>query len=108
VDCYDLESGQILFWDEESLADGASDEVWKRSFKIIAATLSDWLETWLESPSQEEADRVAMEGHLMEGLRSSLEHWRSLTPAERAQMGLPETGWEKALFGHLGVDLDSL
>jgi hypothetical protein len=31
-----------------------------------------------------------------------------MTPEQRAEMGLPEEGWEKELFGHLGVDLEGL
>ena len=45
---------------------------------------------------------------LVEGLKTSLEYWRSLTPEERTEFGLPEVGWEYGLFGHLGVDLDDL
>ncbi|MDX1486065.1 MAG: hypothetical protein R3229_16460 [Alphaproteobacteria bacterium] len=29
-------------------------------------------------------------------------------PGERAEMGLPEEGWEEELFGHLGIDLGKL
>lgn len=28
ADCYDLRSGQIILWDEESFADGPSDRIW--------------------------------------------------------------------------------
>ena len=31
-DCIDLNGGEVIFWDEEELANGASDKVWTRSF----------------------------------------------------------------------------
>jgi hypothetical protein len=49
-----------------------------------------------------------MEALALESLRRSLAHWRAMTPEQRAEMGLPEEGWEKELFGHLGVDLEGL
>ncbi len=48
--------------------------------------------------------KTAMENQI----RQSLNRWRAKTPAERAAEGLPETGWEQVLFGHLGLDLDKL
>lgn len=49
-----------------------------------------------------------MEEHMLEHLRSSIAHWRAMSPEERAAMGLPEEGWEEELFGHLGIDLKKL
>ena len=45
---------------------------------------------------------------MLSGLRSTIAYWRAMTPEERATYGLPATGWEQELFGHLGVDLSRL
>lgn len=107
-DCIDVQSGEIIFWDEEELADGASDKVWKRSFKPDAPDLGGWFERWLGSPSPEQRMKDLMQKGTTDAIRQSLAHWRAKTPAERAAFGLPEKGWEQVLFGHLGIDLTKL
>lgn len=103
--CVDVGSGAVIFWDEEELASGTSDNVWKRSFKPEAPDLAAWLEKWLGTPSPEDRMKAMMEKAKLDSLRQSLAYWRAKSPAERAAFGLPETGWEEKLFGHLGIDL---
>jgi hypothetical protein len=107
-DCLDINTGQMVFWDEEDLADGASDKVWKRSFKPGAPDIATWFEGWVRTPSPEERMRATMQDAHLNAIRTSLAHWRAKTPAERAKFGLPEIGWEQKLFGHLGIDLSKL
>jgi hypothetical protein len=107
-DCVDVNTGAVIFWDEEELADGGSDKVWKRSFKPEAPDLAAWFEKWLGTPSPEDKMKAMMEKAKLDAMRTTLAHWRAKTPAERAAFGLPETGWEEKLFGHLGIDLSKL
>ena len=107
-DCIDVNTGEVIFWDEEILADGASDKVWKRSFKLDAPDLGNWFERWLDTPSPEKRTKDLIQQAMLDGIRQSLAHWRAKTPEERAAFGLPEAGWEEALFGHLGIDLSKL
>ena len=106
--CIEVDSGKVVFWDEEELADGVSDKVWKRSFKSDAPDLGAWFERWLGTISPEQRMKAMMQKARLDSLRRSLAHWRAMTPQERAAFGLPETGWEQALFGHLGIDLSEL
>jgi hypothetical protein len=106
--CVDVDSGAVVFWDEEELAAGASDKVWKRSFKPEAPDVATWLERWLGSPSPEQQTKHLLQKAMLDSIRVTLAHWRSKTPEERAAYGLPEKGWEEKLFGHLGVDLSKL
>ncbi len=108
VDCYDLKSGWIIFWDEESLADGPGDRVWKRSFRKEAESLGAWLEDWLSRPPRGEQINQELEAALRENMKTTLAYWRAKSPEERAEFGLPEEGWEEELFGHLGIDLKDL
>lgn len=107
-DCIDIGTGEIIYWDEEELADGPSDKVWRRSFKPDAPDLGAWLERWVGKPSPEEAQRAMMENAMLSSLRPTIAYWRAKTPEERKAFGLPETGWEQAMFGHLGIDLSGL
>lgn len=106
--CVDATGGAVIFWDEEELADGASDRVWRRSFKPAAPDLATWFEAWVDSPSPYEVQRAAIQDATLDGLRATINYWRARTPEERAAFGLPEVGWEAELFGHLGVDLSQL
>ena len=107
-DCIDLRTGAIVLWDEEELADGVSDKVWKRSFKKDAPDLGAWFARWLDTKSPAEGMRDMMQESMLNGMRQTLAYWRAKTPEERAAFGLPEAGWEQALFGHLGIDLSKL
>jgi SMI1 / KNR4 family (SUKH-1) len=106
--CINRNSGGLVFWDIEELASGGSDKVWKKSFEAEAPDLSAWLEAWLNRPSPEEKTRDLIQQGMNSAIKQSLEYWRSKTPEERAKYGLPETGWEEKLFGHLGIDLTKL
>jgi hypothetical protein len=107
-DCIDIETNKIVFWDEEELADGASDKVWNRSFKAEAPDLATWFDRWLGTLSPEQRMQAQMQNAMLNTIRDQLKIWRAKTHAERAKAGLPETGWEQVLFGHLGIDLSKL
>lgn len=107
-DCIHIQTGEIVLWDEEELAEGGSDKIWRKSFKPDAAHLAAWFERWLGTKSPELQMKDQMEEAMMNGMRESLAYWRAKSPEERAAFGLPETGWEKELFGHLGIDLSKL
>ena len=108
ADCIDLDSGHIVYWDSELAAERPGDKRWTESFTVVAESLEALLQAWLESPSPREASAAAMNEILLDGLGTSMEYWRSMTPEERAEHGLPDVGREQELFGHLGVDLDDL
>ena len=104
ADCLDLDTGGIVFWDEESLA----DIPWPNSFKPAADNLGAWLEDWLASPPLADQVTDTIDEGLRENMRQTLAHWRAMTPEQRAEYGLSEDGWEEQLFGHLGIDLKGL
>lgn len=108
ADCYDLESGRIVYWDEEVLAEGPGDEIWEASFAAVAESLAAWLQAWISAQPLAEKHEQDMADFKLAEIKRSLGYWRSMTPEQRADYGLPEDGWEEALFGHLGVDLKSL
>jgi len=107
--CYDLETGKIVCWDQEELMDEESEaEAWDRSFKPWADSLADWLEKWLgEQPMSEQvAEQHRM--HRIEIARTAVEGLRGMTQAERAEMGLPDEGWEEMVCRNHGADPDEV
>jgi len=103
--CYDLETGSIICWDQEEFMDeDFESEAWDRSFKPWADNLADWLEKWLgEKPMSEQVDEQHKR-HRLEIARNAIEALRGMTPAERAEMGLPDEGWEEMVCRNHGAD----
>lgn len=110
--CYDLDSGRIVCWDREELPDEdaeaeeaeAAGEAWARSFKPWADSLADWLEAWLAQPPLAEQLAAQHESGLIENVRIAIAALRDMTPEQRAEMGLPEEGWEEQVCWNHGVD----
>ncbi len=116
ADCYDTRTGAIVYWDEESLAGGPDDAVWHRAFRPAAESLAGYLESWLATAPPRNGRYVAaaeagfpgLAGDIdmatVEHLRRSLAIVGGQSAAERAAIGLPETGWEEAMCELIGVD----
>ncbi len=115
-DCYNVKTGEIVFWDEETLLDGLSDSVWKGSFKKAARSLSAYLEAWLETAPPKSNERyvnaadvgipdsdVVIEMWTINHLRRSIEMLRQ-SPENRRMCGLPKKGWEEELCKAQGLD----
>lgn len=115
-DCYNVTTGEIVFWDEETLLDGPSDGVWKRSFKKTADSLSAYLEAWLETAPPKSNERyvkaadvgfpdsdVVIDMWTVNHLRRSIETVRQ-SPEHREACALPEEGWEEELCKAQGLD----
>lgn len=103
--CYDLETGRIVCWDREELVDEeAEEEAWGRSFKPWADSLADWLEQWLGAKpvGEQVADQYARA--VIDRARAAVEACHAMTPEQRADMGLPEEGWEEQVCRNHGAD----
>jgi hypothetical protein len=49
--CINRETGTLIYWDAEELAEGYSNKHWLRSFKHEADSLEAWMSEWLEKPA---------------------------------------------------------
>ena len=103
--CLDCETGKVMFWGEEGLARSESGQNGKHSFTEVAPTFSAWFAAWVDTLSPEQRAYRMMQDAMINGLRTTIAHWRNKTPDERRAFGLPEYGWEEKLFGHTGIDL---
>jgi hypothetical protein len=104
ADCYNLKTGEIVYWDEESLADGPDDRTWQQSFRAEAKSLADWLEAWLGKPTAAERERQMMREASLTHLRKVLPELRRMTPGERAEMGIEGDDWEAEMCRRMGVE----
>lgn len=104
--CLDVKTGEIVDWDPEELSEWSSDARWQRSFKPSAPSLEAWLATWLDARPAHEVLQERVNASLIEQARQSRAAIAAKTPAERAAMGLPEVGWEKIVWGGLGLEDD--
>jgi hypothetical protein len=100
------EDGQIIDWDPEELAEEAGPRGWQRSFKPAAPSIRDWLEAWVGSRPHHEVLQERLNATMIEQARKSRAAIAAKTPEERRAMGLPEVGWERVVWGGLGLEED--
>ena len=104
-DCYDLGTGRIVRWDPEELLDeDAPHLAWERSFAPLADNLAIWLENWLAQVPLGERLAAQYENAALDNARRALEICREMPAGKRAELGLPEDGWEVQLCRNHGVD----
>ncbi len=95
-DTIDLDTGAVIAWDVE--------EAWSRAFHEVAPSLDAYLEAWLGAPTAHEQLEARVAASNLEQARAARAHIATLSPEERAAMGLPEVGWERVVWGGLGLD----
>jgi len=115
----DRDSGRLVTFDIEEIDYGG----WKKCFRDEEESLEAWLGKWLDKPSAAElakrrAERPAPRQLTDEDFRAweedhpeYAEYQRrskafTMTPEERAAIGLPEKGWESKVFE--GLDLSKI
>lgn len=108
--CVEVRTGRVLDWDPEDLRERSNDAAWQRTFSEVAPSVEAWLTTWVCSRTQAEetAERMAeiMARSQVEEARKARAHIAAMTPEARAAMGLPEVGWERVVWGGIGLDED--
>ncbi len=105
-ECLDIESGQVVAWDPEGLTERVSDGRWQRSFETAAPTFAAWWSSWLDSRPASEVLQERINASMIEQARAARASIRAKTPEERRAMGLPDVGWEKVVWGGLGLEAD--
>ncbi len=91
--------GRIVDWDPDELDDRGPDGGWSRSFREVAPSLAAWLEAWLDAPAPVDETPKLLAQAMSTIPEVTRQHWASMTPEQRAEYGLPATGWGRALFG---------
>ena len=101
LDAYNLETGEIIQWDEEVLLDGP--ESWDRSFRFVSSSLEDWLEAWVVSPTPTDRMQDMRYKASLEHIRRTLPMLREMTREEREAIGVMGEDWEAEMFRIAGV-----
>jgi hypothetical protein len=104
-DCLDLDTGRMVAFDPEDI-EGDSDRQWQAAFHDVAPTLDAYLRAWRDRPDPYAEAHAAAEASMVDQARQSRAMIAAMTPQERAAMGLPEVGWERVVWGGLGLDED--
>ena len=105
-DCVDLATGTVIAWDPEGLRERSSAAVWKRTFQEIAPTTEAWLDAWVAAPTEAERMADLMASTQVREARAARARIAAMTPEERAALGLPEVGWERVVWGGIGLEED--
>lgn len=120
----DRDSGRLVYWDLEEIDDDDEADphnpTWAASFVAHAGSLEAWLDKWLARPSM--AERAARRAARPAPKQLTDEDWEvwaaeseenreymrrldiaSMTPAERAAIGLTEENWAMKMFDGLDI-----
>jgi hypothetical protein len=102
----DVKTGRIVDWDPEELTERSGERAWRASFKEAGSSLEAWLEDWVGSRPQHEVIQEQLASSEIQQARESRAMIAAMSPEERAAMGLPEVGWEKVVWGGIGLESD--
>jgi SMI1 / KNR4 family (SUKH-1) len=103
-DCVDLRTGRVVGWDPEGLSERSGEKAWQKSFSEAAPSLEAWLREWVERRPAHEALQERINNSMVEEARKARTRIAAMSPEERRAMGLPEVGWEKVVWGGIGLD----
>jgi len=105
-DCIDVATGAIVEWDPEDLTERSGAAAWQRSFGPLAPSLEAWLGGWVDSRPQHEVIQERVDREMVTQARAARARFAAMTPEERAGFGLPAVGWEKVVWGGIGLEPD--
>lgn len=108
-DCVDATTGRVVAFDFEELDEEISAAEFAGAFQELAPSVEAWLEEWVASPSPAEREAALLadvEADTVRAARAARETIARMTPEERAAMGLPEVGWERVVWGGIGLEDD--
>ena len=97
---------RVVDFDHEEIDYGG----WDASFTEVAPTLHDWLATWVQGRPTHEVQREQMAEQMatsdVENARQAREAIGRMSIEERRAMGLPDVGWERVVWGGIGLEPD--
>jgi hypothetical protein len=102
--CVDVATGQVIDWDPEELTERSGETAWRRSFSAASPSVEAWLEAWVGSRPSQEVMQEELDRSTVEQARQSRAMIAAMTPEQREAMGLPEVGWERVVWGGIGLD----
>ena len=105
-DALEVDSGRVVGWDPEDLTEFAGEKAWQRSFSEVSSSLEEWLREWVDARPAHEALQERVNASVIEDARRSRALIAAKTPEERRAMGLPDVGWERVVWGGLGLEDD--
>ena len=98
--------GPIVDFDWEEIEYGG----WNAAFSEVAPSVEQWLSDWVVSRPAHEVQQEQLidksQASLVETARRSRELIAQMSIEERRAMGLPDEGWERVVWGGLGLDED--
>lgn len=103
-DCVEASTGRVVGWDPEELTERSGEKAWNNSFTELAPSLEAWLGEWLDRRPAHELLQERVQSSMVEEARKSRARIAAMSPEERRAMGLPEVGWEKVVWGGLGLE----
>jgi hypothetical protein len=104
-DCVEAATGRVVAFDFDEMEDEDGEVAWGMTFEDLAPSLEDWLDKWVAAPSM--AEQVQQAFHpdsMVEEARRARAMIGAMSIEERRAMGLPDEGWERVVWGGIGLE----
>ena len=100
--CLEAATGRVLETDYDEI-ESDDDVTFRLTLHEIAPSLPAWLAGWLEAAPASPPPAAILHDSMVEAARASRARIAAMTPEERARLGLPEHGWERVVWGGMGL-----
>ena len=103
--CLDTSTGRMLESDYDEIE--SDDAVtYRLALHEIAPSLEAWLAAWLDATPASPPPAARLQDSMIVQARAARARIAAMTPEQRAEMGLPEQGWERVVWGGIGLEPD--
>lgn len=101
--CLETSTGRVLESEYDEV-ESDDDVTFRLALREIAPSLQAWLAGWLDAAPASSPPVAVLQDHMVEAARAARARIAAMTPAQRAEMGLPEQGWERIVWGGIGLE----
>jgi hypothetical protein len=103
--CLDTSSGRVLESDHDEI-ELEDDVTYRLALREIAPSLEAWLAGWLDAAPASPPPAAMLHDSMIAEARAARARIAAMTAEQRAELGLPEQGWERVVWGGIGLEPD--
>lgn len=103
--CLETSTGRVLESDYDEV-ESDDDVTFRLALREIAPSLQAWLAGWLDAAPACSPPAAMLQDSMVAAARAARAGIAAMTPEQRAELGLPAQGWERIVWGGIGLEPD--